>query len=51
MIATTKEGYQNNITTYGRGGGYGIGSYGRGYMERHGIPLIHAIKIMVFHLI
>jgi len=31
MIATSKGGYKNNATTYGRGAGYGRGSYGRGY--------------------
>ena len=31
MIATSKEGYKHNATTYGKGGGYGRGSYGRGY--------------------
>jgi len=34
MIATSKGGYKNNATTYGRGGGYGIRSYGRGYTSK-----------------
>jgi len=31
MIVTSKGGYKNNATTYGRGGGYGRGSHGREY--------------------
>jgi len=34
MIATSKGGYKNNATTYDRGGGYGIRSYGRGYTSK-----------------
>jgi len=34
MIATSKGGYKNNATTYGRGGVYGIGSYERGYTSK-----------------
>ena len=33
MIATSKGGYKNNITTYDRGG-YERGSYGRGYTPK-----------------
>ncbi|XP_068461640.1 uncharacterized protein [Phaseolus vulgaris] len=34
MIATSKGGYKNNATTYGRGAGYGRGSNGRGYTSK-----------------
>ena len=34
MIATSKGGYKNNATTYGRGVGYGRGSNGRGYTSK-----------------
>jgi len=34
MIATSKGGYKNNATIYGRGGGYERGSYGRGYTSK-----------------
>ncbi|XP_068503595.1 uncharacterized protein [Phaseolus vulgaris] len=34
MIATSKGGYKNNVTTYGRGVGYGRGSNGRGYTSK-----------------
>ena len=34
MIATSKGGYKNNATIYGRGSGYGRGRYGRGYASK-----------------
>jgi len=34
MIATSKEGYKNNATTYGMGGGYGRESYEREYTSK-----------------
>jgi len=34
MIVTSKEGYNNNATTYGMGGGYGRRSYGGGYTSK-----------------
>ena len=34
MIATSKGGYRNNVTTYGRGDGYRRGSNGRGYTSK-----------------
>jgi len=34
MIATSKGGYENSATIYGRGGGYGRGSYGREYTAK-----------------
>ena len=34
MIATSKGGYNNNITTYGMDGGYGRGNYGGGYTSK-----------------
>jgi len=58
MIATSEGGYKNSVATYGRGSNYGRGRHGRGnnlkfvvIVERQGIPLIHAIESMVFHLI
>jgi len=56
MITNSGGGYKNSATTYGRDSGYGRGSHGRGSIskvcsERQGIPLIHIIESMVFHLI
>jgi len=34
MIATSKGGCKENATTYGIGGGYGRGSYGRRYIYK-----------------
>jgi len=34
MIPTSKGGYKNNATIYDKGGGYEIGSYGRGYTSK-----------------
>jgi len=34
MITTSKGGYKNNATIYGRGGGYGRGSYERRYTAK-----------------
>jgi len=35
MIVTSKGGYKNSVTTYGRSVGYGRGSYGRGYTPKN----------------
>jgi len=34
IIATSKGGYENNATIYGRGGGYGRGNYERDYTAK-----------------
>jgi len=56
MIATSKGGYKNSATTYGRGVDYGRGSYGDDILlkflvivEEQDISLILTIESMTFH--